>query len=175
MHPITLTFQSSQVRPSPTFVVSPPCLKLKEKNTSPMCVAYTHWSMSKFPIASPVKKKKNLTLSSPITLPETLDREELHLSILTTILRVLFNDFLSSLLLWGEKVSRKPSMFLFFHCDPTVIDATVVDATKSNFFVLYKQQEHRSWTSTWFLATAWTTDIHMVSCVRTCPEPHHGF
>lgn len=46
------------------------------------------------------------------------------------------------------------SMSLFLNCASTVI-ATTAEVVS----LLYSQQKHESWASTWFLATAQTTKI----------------
>jgi hypothetical protein len=49
-------------------------------------------------------------------------------------------------------------MSLFINCESAVIHNPAEDSG-----LLYSQQEHGSWTSTWYLVTAWTIDIHLAS------------
>lgn len=44
---------------------------------------------------------------------------------------------------------------------------------KNSFLVLYSHQEHVSWTYTWFLSIAQSTDIHMLSSITICHRPEH--
>lgn len=45
---------------------------------------------------------------------------------------------------------------------------------KRSFLVLYSQWLDWSWVSTWFLAIAWTSNIHVVSSISMCQGPSLG-
>lgn len=73
--------------------------KIRRIKRSNLCCPCVYWSMFKLPVARPLKK---LSASSPRTLSEAINCRELHFSILVTILRVLFNVFLSRLLVFWQ-------------------------------------------------------------------------
>lgn len=89
-----------------------------------------------------------------------------HFSVLITNVRIFLDSFLSELLLFGggycgmmvgvvtEALYDSPSQ-LWVCSHPW--------HWKRSFCALYSKQQHRSWMSTWFLATAWATCIIMVS------------
>lgn len=93
----------------------------------------------------------------------------------------LFTDLLCRLLLYGGgrlKLSEKPSMSL----SQLWVYSQQYHGLKS-FLDLYSQQDHGSWTSTWFLVTAWTTGTsrcYRASGMRqewgnmTGPQRHKG-
>lgn len=61
---------------------------------------------------------------------------------------------------WGMGLSQKPSVSLITNYESAIIITTVKEA----FLIIYNShQHHRSWTSTWFPAAAWTSDIHKFS------------
>lgn len=89
---------------------------------------------------------------------------------LSQFLRFLFNDYPSRLLHVGVEVgqglSQKPSM-------PLLLNWVCVHQNhdKSSFLTLWSMWEHGSWAYTWFVATAQTEDIPMVSNASTCHRP----
>lgn len=104
-------------------------------------------------VASLLKKTKSFPTSTCARKYE-LWRATLPGS-LSQFLRVIFDGFLSRLLLfwWGKALSQEPSMSLFLKCESAVIAATAKVAS----LALYCEQEHRSWTPRWFLGTAQTS------------------
>ena len=74
------TSQSSQI--CPTTLVTAPHPKEEEEEeemeeVSNLCCPYTHWSIVKLPVASPLKKTEFSYVPPPF--PEAINCEELHL------------------------------------------------------------------------------------------------
>ena len=73
----------------------------QEENKSNMHCPYTHWSMVKLPVASPLKKTESFPTCTP---PKPSIVESYTSASLSQFLRVLFDGFLSRLLLLGVGV-----------------------------------------------------------------------
>lgn len=146
----------------------------KEKKRPNLCCLYIHWSMVKLSVVSPF----------PTCTPA-----ENHWLCRVTLQHPFHNfselssmAFLSRMLLWGsgEGLSQKPSVSLFLNCEPAIINTMA----KVTSLLFYSQQECRSWTYKWSLASAYAMDLHVVSggstkhghqlCLCTGQRHHHS-
>lgn len=114
--PITLTSQYSQVCP----LMIPLKKKKTKKQVSPI------WDAHKLSLANPAKKTESFPIYTPV---RNYHHEEPHLRIPITILRVLFNVFLSKLfhlweyeVRWRQTSPQKPSTSLLLSCTAVVVN-----------------------------------------------------
>lgn len=72
-------------------------------------------------------------------------------------------------------LSQKPPVFLILNYELDLIIITAKEASPMLTAIPNSHQHYRSWTSTWFPAAAWTTDIHKASGRRSMEYiPQHG-
>lgn len=143
-----------------------------EKYTkSNLCCLWTHQSMVKLPVASPLKITESLLTPSPHQKPSTV--ESYTSTSLPQFLRVFFNSFLSRLFLFGgvvggrQRLSQKPSMSLVLNYESAVLDIAAKET--SLLFTVNESTRHGlphsirwwhgPWTPTWPSAAAQTKDI----------------
>ncbi|KAL6043311.1 hypothetical protein STEG23_022098 [Scotinomys teguina] len=80
--------------------------------------------MAKLSVASPLQITESFLCTYP---PEAIRCGELHVSIFTTVVRTLFNSFLSELFFLGE--SQKPSVSLLLGYESAVTNTTAKEAS----------------------------------------------
>ena len=94
-----ITFPVFPDLPNPCGLTPSKESRKKKKNPFSLCCPYIHWSMIKLLVTSPVKKLS----PSPYTPHQKPSVVENYTSAsLSQFLRILADDFLSSLLLWGR-------------------------------------------------------------------------
>lgn len=139
MHPITLTFQSTQVHPS-TLV------SLPAKKPSPFSVAHTSigtWLNSQG--ASLLKKTGSFPICTP-WWPKAINCKELHLIFIKICIDSLFNSFMSGLLLGDGSVTE-----VFKISDSQLWIWSHWHHCKRSFPAHSGWWQLESWMSTWFL------------------------
>jgi len=166
------TSQSSKVHPSEIHLYD--TLGKKKEYQVNLCCPHIHWIMVKLPVASPLKKANFFTTS--IT-PEANNCEVLHSASLSQILRVLFSGFLPRLFLFeGRGMGKRKVVTKIYVSHSQLWICSHRYHCEKSFLALYTQWQHRSWTSTWFLVTAWTMETIMAleggTDINMAPNSH---
>ena len=147
---------------------SHPCALPRKQTSKPtksnLCCPYTHWSMVKLPVASPLKKTEFFPTPIPTRSHQlwraTLQHLHPSFSERSSMVSCLDCFFLCVWGVAGERLAQKPSVCL--NCESEVIDA-IVKETCLPFIVSSSTEGDLHMV----LLTAWAIDIGIISGVNT--------
>lgn len=166
---IAFISQSSQFHPY--LPLWPPQKKRKKKYQVRFVLPIYSLEQGQTPSGQPLKENWVPPYPHPCQKPLTV--ESYTLASLLQFLRVVLNDFLSRLFLYWRKRGGGLSTSL-----PCLSFSTVSLQSSTplqrNSFALYRQQQHRSCSSTRFLVAVHTIYISPVLAFNMDHGPHHG-